>query len=162
MQTQITSQQQQKLVEYLDEARSKHMHLIYICIAGAVLLFLPGLSLLTAGEFSNLYVSVAGFFWIVSIIGLVILLLTGYQKYFGGNSAISCAKRGAYSCAPITVSSVSGSEGRPPYLLNDSAGNQYICPVYIEFKYLHAGSMAIGVTLVNGMRFAFCEPGANS
>ena len=155
MQTQITAHQQQKLVEYLDEARSKHMHMLYICVAGSVLLLLPGLSLFTG--FGNMYSNLAGVLWILSVIGLVILLVTGYQKYFGGNCAYSCAKRGAYSCGEITVSTVSGSEGRPPYLLNDAAGNQYICPVYMEFKTMHAGCTAIGVTLINGMRFAFSE-----
>lgn len=160
MSAQITPVQKQKLIEYLEEKRSKHMNLMYICIAGSVLLFLPGLSLF-ASNYGNIYSNLAGCLWIVCVVGLVILLLTGYQKHFGGNSAISCAKRGAYSCAPITVGTVSGNEGRPPYLLSDSMGNQYICPVYMEFKYMRTGSTAVGVTLVNGMRFAFSEATAS-
>lgn len=156
MEVTITEQQHQKLVQYLDDARGKHMNLMYLCIAGSVLLFLPGVTLLTG--FGNVYVTLAGVGWFCCIIGLVILFLTGYQKHFGSNSAYSCAKRRAYSCSSITVSTVSGSEGRPPYLLNDTLGMQYISPVYMEFKKFHAGGTAIGVTLINGMRYAFAEP----
>ncbi len=156
MGTNITEQQHQKLIQYLEDARGKHMNLLYISIAGSVLLFFPGMSLLSG--FGNLYSTLAGVLWIVCVIGLVVLLATGYQKYFGGNSAYACAKRRAYSCAAITVGNVSGSEGRPPYLLNDAMGNQYISPIYMEFKTFRSGGSAIGVTLVNGMRYVFAEP----
>lgn len=159
METNITEQQYQKLLQYLDESRSKHMTLMYICIGGTVLDFLPGITMFSG--FGNVYVTLAGFLWICCVIGLIVLFLTGYQKHFGGNSSYSCVKRRAYSCAPITISTVSGSEGRPPYLLNDSLGLQYVSPVYMEFRKFRAGSNAIGLTLINGKRFAFAEPGEN-
>ncbi len=156
MEVNITEQQHQKLLQYLDEARGKFMNMLYICIGGSVLLCLPGLTLFNG--FGTRYSRMAGILWYVALIGLIVLLVTGYPKYLGSNSAYACAKRRAYFCTPITISNVSGSEGRPPYLLNDTMGNQYVCPVYLEFKSFRSGGGAIGVTLTNGTRYAFAAP----
>lgn len=145
----ITEQQRQKIIEYLDEARSKHMHLLYICIAGSVLLALPGLMLL-GGYGGNRYSMAAGLLWYVCLAGLVVLFLTGWKKKFGPQASISQLKQNNYSCQLIAVSQLSGSEGRPPYLVTDSLGKQYVCPVYLEFKQLRQGGTAVGIYLPDG------------
>lgn len=145
----ITEQQYQKVLQYLDEARSKHMHLMYLSVGGSVLLALPGLMLLR-GIPGSMYETLAGMLWFVCLIGTVILVLTGYQKKFGSNAPISMFKQRNFSCESITVSQLSGSEGRPPYLVHDSLGKQYICPVYLEFKQLRQGGKAIGIYLPDG------------
>ncbi|MBR4201173.1 MAG: hypothetical protein IKQ91_07860 [Oscillospiraceae bacterium] len=157
----ITPQQHQKIIEYLDEARSKHMHLLYICIAGSVLLALPGLMLL-GGYGGNRYSLLAGIGWFVSIVGTVILLLTGYQRVFGSNAPINQFKQHNYSCERITVSQLSGSEGRPPYLVTDSLGKQYVCPVYLEMKAMRQGGTAIGIYLSGSTNFVVHDASADT
>ncbi|MBR3045909.1 MAG: hypothetical protein IKI45_15680 [Oscillospiraceae bacterium] len=148
----ITENQKRKILEYLDDARSKHLHMLYLCIAGDVLLFLPGIAIFSG--FANRYVTLAGALWFICLIGTAILLLTGWNRVFGSNSAYARMQRNEYSCEYITVSTTSDSAGRPPYLLNDSLGQQYVCPIFVEFKLLHAGSRAIGIYLNDGTRFA--------
>lgn len=148
----ITDEQHRKILEYLDEARSKHMNMLYLCIAGDVLLLLPGVTLFKG--YGNIYSMLAGALWYFCLIGTAILLLTGWNKKIGSNSAYARMQRREYSCEYITVSTTSDSAGRPPYLLNDARGQQYICPIFMEFKLLHAGSRAVGVCLNDGTRFA--------
>lgn len=150
----ITDEQQRKLLEYLDEARSKHMHMLYLCIAGDVLCAIPGIMLL-AGISASRYTDLAGILWFASIIGTVVLFLTGYRKVFGSGCAYDQVKQKNYYCEEVTISQRSGGEGKPPYLVSDQRGKQLICPVYLEFKALQIGSRALAVNLPNGTSFAF-------
>lgn len=152
-QANITEQQLQKIIEYLDEARSKHMHLLYVCIAGAVLFLLPGLMLL-GGYGGNRYSYLAGIAWVLCVVGGIVLFLTGNQKKFGKGAPIERMKQRNFSCEYITVSQLSDSMGKPPYLVSDSLGKQYICPIYLEFKQLRRGGNAIGIYLTDGTCFA--------
>ena len=157
----ITPQQHQKILEYLDEARSKHMNMLYVCIAGSVLLALPGLMLL-GGYGGNRYSLLAGVAWFGCLIGTLLLVITGYQKVFGANAPINLIKQHNYSCGKITVSQCSGSEGRPPYLVTDALGKQYICPIYLEFKALRPGGTAVAVYLPGGTSFAVHDASADA
>lgn len=152
-QANITEQQREKIVEYLDEARSKHMHLLYVCVAGSVLFLLPGLMLL-GGYGGNRYSVAAGAAWFLCIIGTVVLFLTGYQKKFGKAAPIEQMKQHNFSCERITIAQLSDSMGKPPYLISDSLGKQYVCPIYLEFKQLQRGGNAIGIYLPDGTCFA--------
>lgn len=145
----ITELQYQKALQYLDDARSKHLHLMYISVGGSVLLASPGLMLL-GGIPGDRYMTLAGMMWFACLIGTVILFLTGYQRKFGRNSTYAQFKERHYSCEMITIDQLSGSEGRPPYLVTDQLGKQYICPVYLEFKQLRQGGNAIGIYLMDG------------
>lgn len=158
----ITETQKQKLIEYLDEARSKHMHMMYIAIAGTVLFFIPGIGVL--GELlspndtlfvmprSSIYFAV----WIICVIMLAVLFLTGYQKKFGSHAPISCIKRGEYTCEYAEIAQLSDIQGRPPYLMTDMLGNQYVVPVYLECKQMRIGMRVIGVYAGNE-RFAMMD-----
>lgn len=151
-QANITEQQCQKVIEYLDEARSKHMHLLYVCVAGSILLLIPGLMVL--GGYGGSRESVlAGYAWFLCVGGAIVLFLTGYQKKFGSRAPIAQMKQRNFSCERIQIAQLSGSEGRPPYLATDSLGKQYVCPIYLEFKQLRQGGDAIGIYLMDGTCF---------
>ena len=156
-QARITNHQKEQIVQYLDEARSKHLHLLYICIAGAVLFAVPGLMILGGYQVGG-YAGLAGICWFLCLIGGVILFLTGYNKKFGSKSPYNQVKSGSYTCELITISEKSGSEGKPPYLANDTKGRQFVCPVYLEFKHLQVGQQAVGVELVDGTSFVMNIP----
>lgn len=159
----ITENQKQKLIEYLDEARSKHMHLMYIAIAGSVLLFIPGMGMLAAVVSPN----AAGFYayrgtavfavWLICVIGLVVLFLTGYQKKFGSRAPISCIKRGEFTCEYAEIAQLSDIQGRPPYLMTDILGTQYVVPNYLECKQMRIGMRVIGI-YAGEYRFAMMDP----
>lgn len=153
----ITNHQKEQIVQYLDEARSKHMHLLYIAIGGGVLCAVPGIMLLN-GFSGNFYSSIAGLFWYICLIGGAVLFFTGYNKKFGPKSPYSMVKSGNYTCELITVSQKSGSEGRPPYLVSDQRGRQFICPVYLEFKHIQVGQQAVGVELIDGTSYVMNIP----
>lgn len=157
----ITEEQYRKLLEYLDEVRSKHMNKLYLCIAGSVLLAVPGLMLLF-GYGGGRYVALAGLGWIGSLAGTVILLVTGYQKVFGSNAPITHFKQRNYSCGKITISQLSDSAGRPPYLVSDTLGKQYVCPVFLEFKAMRRGGTATSVILPDGTAFAVHDADSSS
>ncbi|MCQ2407496.1 MAG: hypothetical protein MJ065_03080 [Oscillospiraceae bacterium] len=156
-QVNLTESQYQHLLAALDEERSKFMNLLYISAGGSILLLLPGIMSLS-GRGGGLYVSAAGALWLICAIMTAVLLITGYQKKFGSNCPYSQLKNRNYTCELIQVTAKSGAEGRPPYLLTDVMGNQFVCPIYMEFKYIQPGGNAIGVFLQSGGRYAVHDP----
>ena len=167
----ITEEQYQKITEFLDDLRSKHLHKLYVSIAGSVLLALPGFATLASLQFSekvgikthfgNIFSDLAFFVWLFSLGAMIVLLLTGYQKTFGPQALINRFKRMEYTCAYITVGQLSGSEGRPPYLMKDAGGTDYYVPLYLDFKQMKPGGPAIGIYMVSGgERFAVSLPSA--
>ena len=160
-QVNLTESQYQHLLEALDEERSKFMNLLYFSVGGSILLLIPGIMVVT-GRGGGIYVSIAGVLWLLCVVMAVVLLITGYQKKFGSNCPHSQLKNRNYTCERIHVASKSGAEGRPPYLLTDVMGNQFVCPIYMEFKYIRQGGSAIGVFFPSGGRYAVHDPSGDT
>lgn len=151
-QVNLTEDQYRHLLDALEDERGKFMNLLYFSIGGSILLFLPGIMTVT-GRGSGIYVQAAGVLWALCVVMAVVLFIMGYQKKFGSNCPHSQLKNRNYTCELIKVASKSGSEGRPPYLLTDVMGNQFVCPIYLEFKYIQVGGNAIGVFFPSGGRY---------
>ena len=164
----LTEDQFNKIINFMEEARAKHMQKLYVSVGGSILLAIPGLITLSSiqsskaaglsGHFGNLWSDAAFVLWLICLGATVVFFLTGYQKQFGSQCQLNRFKRHEFSCEHITVGELSGSEGKPPYLMKDSFGSDYICPVYLEFKQLKVGGPAIGVYLTGGERYAVHNP----
>ena len=161
----LTEVQFQRIVDFLEEERSKHMHKMYVSVGGSILLAIPGLVTLSSIQYSqkvgmtghagNRFSDLAFFLWLVCVGATVVLFLTGFQKKFGNMALINRFKREEFTCERITVSGISGGEGRPPYLMRDTNGTDYYVPVYLEYKEMKPGAPAIGIYMTSGgERFA--------
>ena len=161
----LTETQFQHIIEYLEEERSKHMQKLYVSVGGSILLAIPGFVTLSSlqyakkvgmtGHAGNRFSDAAFLAWLVCVGATIVLFLTGYQKKFGKMALINRFKREEFTCEYITVGGISGSEGRPPYLMRDTNGVDYYVPVYLEFKQMKPGASAIGIYMATGSeRFA--------
>ena len=161
----ITVSQKAKLAAYLDEVCSSHMHKMYVAIAGTILFLIPGIIVLAEfiigadKGFDASYFRENGYFlaWIVSVGALVYLFLTGYQRKFGKNSLVNRVRRGEYTCEYIIIAQISDIQGKPPYLLLDTLGNQYVVPNYLECKQMRIGMRAVGL-YVDDICLAMLDP----
>lgn len=160
----ITEDQYNKLIAYLEDARGRHMNMLYASIAGSVILTVPGLIVLGSIQY-NRNLGMTGYagnrstdfvfiLWLFCLAATVVLFLTGFQRKFGSQCPLSRVKRREFTCENITVGQLSTSEGKPPYLMMDSLGTSYVCPIFLEYKQLKTGMPAIGIFLADGTRFA--------
>ena len=167
----LREDQYQRIIEFLDEQRSKFMHKLYISIGGPVLLAVPGIITLSnmayskrvgmSGHVGNRTSDAAFYVWVICVVATVILFITGYQSKFGPRALINRFKRREFSCEFVTVGQLSGGEGRPPYLMKDSLGTDYYVPVFLDYKQLKIGGPAIAVYMTSGgERFAVHDPAA--
>ncbi len=168
----LTEDQYQKIITFLDELRSKHMHKMYVSIGGSILLTIPGLITLSSLQYSdklnmeqhagNLFSDAAFILWLICLGATLVLFLTGYQKYFGSRALVNRFKRQEFSCTFVKVGQMSGSEGRPPYLMKDTAGTDYYVPLYLDFKQMKPGETAVGIFMTGGgERFAVSIPSSD-
>ena len=165
----ITEEQYEKIHAFLDELRSKHLHKMYISIGGSILLTIPGLITLSSIQYSekigmeghagNRFSDAAFLLWLLCLGATVVLFLTGYLKQFGSQAVVNRFKRREFSCTYVRVGQMSGSEGRPPYLMKDAGGTDYYVPLYLDFKRMKPGETAIGIFMTSGgERFAVSIP----
>ncbi|MBP0967372.1 MAG: hypothetical protein J5722_07045 [Oscillospiraceae bacterium] len=165
----LREDQYQRIIEFLDEQRSKFMHKLYISIGGSVLLAVPGMVTLSNIQYSkavgmdghagNRSSDAAFYLWVICVIVTIVLLLTGFQNKFGARALINRFKRREFTCEFVTVGQLSGGEGRPPYLMKDSLGTDYYVPVFLDYKQLKPGGPAIGIYMTSGgERFAVHDP----
>lgn len=161
----LREDQYQRIIEFLDEQRSKFMHRLYVSIGGTVLLAIPGLVTLSNMAYSknvgmsahagNRYSDAAFYLWVICAVATVILLITGYQSKFGSRALINRFKRREFTCEFVTVGQLSGGDGRPPYLMKDTLGTDYYVPVFLDYKQMKPGLTAIAVYMTTGgERFA--------
>ena len=167
----LRGDQYERIIEFLDEQRSKFMHRLYISMGGTVLLAVPGIMTLSnmayakkvgmSSHAGNRASDAAFYVWVICVVATIILLITGYQSKFGTRALINRFKRREFSCEFVTVGQLSGGEGRPPYLMKDSLGTDYYVPVFLDYKQLKIGGPAIAVYMTSGgERFAVHDPAA--
>ena len=162
----IQENQRQKLIQYLSEARSKYMYLLYIAAGGSILFLLPALQSISVMQVTRDLLpegyasrgSTYLYIWILFVIIFAALFLMGFQRKFGKNAPINCIRRNDFTCEYVTVSQLSDIQGRPPYLMTDTLGTQFVVPVFLECKQMRIGMQVIGIYAADGSRFAMLDP----
>lgn len=169
----LTETQFQRIIDFLDEERSKYLHKMYISIGGTILLAIPGLVTLSNMQYSkavgmdghagNRFSDAAFILWVLCAVTSVVLFFSGYQSKFGPRALINRFKRQEFTCDYVTVAMLSGGEGRPPYLMKDMLGTDYYVPVFLDYKQMKPGSTAIAVYMTSGgERFAVHDTSADT
>ncbi len=93
--------------------------------------------------------------WIFAIVQFVVLFIQGIGKAFGPGSDFDCLKKQKYGFGTMVLGGKKHDAGKHPYYVCDREENEYICPVYLDYKNTNFGDEMFCVVLDNGKRYAF-------
>ena len=156
----LTGDQYEALLRYLDDRRGKYMAVLVTDVIGMVLTALPA-----AMVFWRLLDPNAGFgipkiifkaavvFLLLSLL-LPILLVHGWQVYYCRKCPYRCVKRLAFTVSVVTVRKPEPDSGKHPYKITCTDGCTYICPVYLDYKQAKICGQMLGICTDYGARFA--------
>ncbi len=95
--------------------------------------------------------------WLATALMSAFLFLSGVGKVFGPGSDYHCLKKQKYGFGYMTVGGKKSDTGKHPYFVCDREGNEYICPVFLDYKKVNFGDEMFCVVLDNGKRYAMID-----
>ncbi len=155
------------LLQYVSERRYSFMMMLYLSLAGSLLL-LP----LAIYDFKNLvnpgyygysyryrrnrsgYILI---FWIMCIASFIVSFIRGIGKTFGMNSDFDCLKNQKYAFGTMILGGKKHDAAKHPYYVSDRDGNEYCCPIFLDYKNAKFGDEMFCIILDNGTRYALCD-----
>ena len=162
--SQISEQQRMQIMRYLDDRRSKFMIRMICSGALALLLTVPALIdaatlfhtkiLIFQPSFANRRTGLIAFLWFFLLIVFLVHFALGVQRYFGGHSPLAEMRSYRYTVRKIILSSKEEDKGVHPFVIHDVTGEQYTCPVYLDYKHAEKGEHLIGIVTDHGGHFA--------
>ncbi len=161
----MPEEKEEALCKYIADRRYVHMMTLYLSLAGA--LFLMPLAIMEIKTLSNpSYGSYSyrsyrrrhrfdfAVIWTFSMVTFIVMFIKGIGSVFGRNSDYDCVKRQKYAFGTMTVGGKKHDLQRHPYYVSDRDGNEYCCPVFLDYKNAQFGDTMFCVVLDNGKRFA--------
>lgn len=160
----MPEEKEEALCKYIADRRYVHMMTLYLSLAGSVILApfaIMEWNGLSARSHKSYYYrrryarrgSIVGL-WIFAIATFIVMFIKGIGSVFGRNSDYDCVKRRKYAFGTMTVGGKKHDLQRHPYYVSDRDGNEYCCPVFLDYKNAQFGDTMFCVVLDNGKRFA--------
>lgn len=95
--------------------------------------------------------------WLGAALLFVFLFLTGVGRVFGPGSDYHCLCKQKYAFGYMILGGKKHDTGKHPYYVCDREGNEYICPVFLDYKKSNFGDEMFCVVLDNGRRYAMID-----
>ena len=155
----LTGDQYEKLLAYLDDRRGKYFAVLASDIIGIVLTALPAAYCYWARKHRDYGVGIpnqvlyAAILFLVLSVFLPMLLVHGWQVYYGSTCPYRCVKRLAFSVYPVTVRKLEPDTGKHPYKIACTDGYTYICPVFLDYKQAKVCGIMTGICTDYGARY---------
>ncbi len=91
---------------------------------------------------------------IIFLVTFLVLFIKGIGSVFGRGSDFDCVKHQKYRFGTFRVGGKRSDSGQHPYYVCDADGNEFCCPVYLDYKKVNFGDTMICVLLDNGKAYA--------
>ena len=155
----LTGEQYEALLRYLEDRRGKYMVLLAADIIGILLTALPAALCIWRYLDENAGFGIPKSLFKIAlacaamVLFLPMLLVHGWQVYYGSKCPYRCVKRLAFSVSPVTVRKLEPDTGKHPYKITCTDGYTYICPVFLDYRDAKICGTMTGICTDFGARF---------
>ena len=155
----LTGEQYEALLRYLEDRRGKYFVILVTDIIGILLTALPAVLVLwrMLDENAGFGIPKSIFKYALACAAMVLflpmLLVHGWQVYYGSRCPYRCIKRLAFSVFAVTVRKCEPDTGKHPYKITCTDGCTYICFVFLDYKQAKVCGTMTGICTDYGARF---------